>query len=289
MVLPCHHREEVTSQVQPTIDLLENMDVLHPDILRQHGIRPPDYKGGLVFRSAIESIRGSCIASARTGREGMVADVLENLKQRGRIVEYRQEGGRRRYDFGVILQRTPDRFSIIEVKGGEGNSINISERPLWAHEFAVWSHLDGAVVNQPAHGAHAVINRLSNFMVNHGKHVDVLFFKDLLCGTPLRPCPKYSDKQETIGLRAAPDVFLFPQRIPTRDDPAPPVHDATTLVLPFLILDLFDVPPEKYADHLWEVHISLIERKAGQWIRETRAVHKDRVVDHSVGRVRIRM
>jgi hypothetical protein len=110
MVLPCKHEERVTTQVQPTIDLLTNMDVLHPDVLRQHAIQPADYKSGLVFRSAIESIRGTFIASSTTGREGLVRDVLENLLQRNRISDYAQSGSRARHDFAVSIERDPDYF-----------------------------------------------------------------------------------------------------------------------------------------------------------------------------------
>ncbi len=119
MVLPCKHEERVTRQVQPTIDLLTDMDVLHPDILLQHDIQPADYKNGLVFRSAIESIRGTFIASSTTGREGLVIDVLENLQQRDRIVDYTHSGSRARHDFTVSLERDPDYFVALEVKGGE--------------------------------------------------------------------------------------------------------------------------------------------------------------------------
>ena len=151
----------------------------------------------------------------------MVRDVLEGLLENSRIVDYEQNRASNRYDFTIAIERIPDYFAALEVKGGEGNSINISERPMWAREFAVWSHLDGAVVNQPAHGAHSVVNRLTNEAVRRHKLVDVLFFKDMLCGTQARPCPKYGTQGATIGLRAAPDVFLFPQRIPSIDDPQP--------------------------------------------------------------------
>ena len=114
MVLSCKHEERVTEQVQPTIDLLADMDVLHPDILLQHAIRPTDYKSGLVFRSAIESIRGSFIASSTTGREGLVKDVLENLVHRSYIVNYAQNSSRARYDFTITLEQNPDRFAAIE-------------------------------------------------------------------------------------------------------------------------------------------------------------------------------
>ena len=180
MILPCKHEDRITRQIQPTVDLLTNIDVLHPDILLQHAIHPEDYKKGLVSRSAVESIRGAYIASSTAGREGLVKDVLENFLQRGRISGYSQGRSRERYDFTVVLERNPDYFAAIEVKGGEGNSINISERPLWAKEFGVWCHLDGAIVNQPAHGAHPIVNRLTNELVRRHKLVDVLFFKDLL-------------------------------------------------------------------------------------------------------------
>jgi hypothetical protein len=134
--------------VHPTVNLLSNLDLLHPDVLLEHAIQPSDYKRGLVFRSAIESIRGSFIAASTTGRETLVKDVLENLRRRNNISDYQQTGGTNRYDFSVHIESDPDYFAALEVKGGEGNSINISERPLWAREFGVWCHLDGAIVNQ---------------------------------------------------------------------------------------------------------------------------------------------
>jgi len=270
--------------VQPTIELLSNLDVLHPDILRQHAIEPADYKKGLVFRSAIESIRGQFIASSTAGREGLVRDVLENLKQRDKIVDYEQSSRRSRHDFTVMLQSNPDYFVALEVKGGEGNSINISERPLWAKEFGVWCHLDGAIVNQPAHGAHSVINRITNEMVRRQKRVDVIFFKDLLCGSALRPCPKYAGKEDIVGLRTAPDIFLLPQRIPTPEDPHPPTHSFNTLRLPKLILDLFAVTPEDWERHIWEVHVQIIKLDNGRLRRKVQVTHQGQKVDESLSR-----
>lgn len=284
MVLPCKHEERVTEQVQPTIDLLTDLDVLHPDVLLQHAVQPGDYKGGLVFRSAIESIRGTFIASSTVGREGLVRDVLENLLRRGGISEFAQSSGRTRYDFTVGLERDPDHFAALEVKGGEGNSINISERPLWAREFGVWCHLDGAIVNQPGHSAHSIINRLTNELVRRRKLVDVLFFKDVLCGTRTRPCPKYLEQEDKIGLEAAPDVFLFPRRIPTLDDPEPPVQTLDDLKLPRLILELFDVDASTRDKHIWEVHVKIVERPNGMLRRVVQVWHQGKVVDESKSR-----
>ena len=284
MPLPCCHQKSVTGQVQPTVELLSNMDVLHPDVLREHSIKPTEYKGGLVFRSAVESIRGQFIASSVTGREGLVRDVLENLKQRGNISDYEQTGSRSRHDFTVSVQRNPDYFTALEVKGGEGNSINISERPMWAKEFGVWCHLDGAIVNQPAHGAHSIINRLTNELVRRKKQVDVLFFKDILCGTSTRPCPKYPGKERKIGLKAAPDVFLFPQRIPSLEDPEPPVHTLETLKLPHLILKLFGVKKKEFERHVWRVRVKVIELEDGRFQRIVEVFYKDKVIDQSTSR-----
>lgn len=65
-MLPCIHDTKITNQVQPTIDLLVDMDELHPDVLLEHSIQPEDYKNSLVFRSAVESIRGRFIGELYT-------------------------------------------------------------------------------------------------------------------------------------------------------------------------------------------------------------------------------
>ena len=264
MILPCKHESQITNQVPKAIDLLTKLDISDPDLLIRHEIQPLDYRQGLVFRSAIESIRGTFIASSTTGREGFVCDILRSMQKKDLIVEFRQSGTSRRYDFVVAVERNPDYIAALEVKGGEGNSINISERPLWAKEFGVWSHLDGAIVNQPGHGAHSIINRLTNELVRRHKSVDMLIFKDVLCGTRTRPCPKYPDQKDTIGLHAAPDIFLFPMRVPTLDDPDPPVHSLGTLRLPNKILDIFAVATDHKREHIWHVHVEINQAASGR-------------------------
>ncbi|MEW5828845.1 MAG: hypothetical protein AB1846_08150 [Chloroflexota bacterium] len=180
----------------------------------------------------------------------------------------------------------PDYFAALEVKGGEGNSINISERPLWAKEFYIWSHLDGAIVNQPAHGAHSIINRITNELVSRNKLVNALFFKDILCGTRTRPCPKYPKKEQSIGFLAAPDIFLFPVRVPTIDDPEPPVHTLDDLQLPTLVLDLFDVAPEARSRHIWEVRVKVVPSLNNKFGREVEIWHQGSLVDKSKSRLR---
>jgi hypothetical protein len=214
----------------------------------------------------------------------LVRDVLENLRQRDRIADYNQSSSSGRYDFTISLERNPDVFAALEVKGGEGNSINISERPLWAREFGVWCHLDGAIVNQPEHGAHSIINRLTNELVRRHKLVDVLFFKDILCGTRTRPCPKYPGHEDKTGLATAPDIFLFPQRIPSLDDPEPLVHTLDTLRLPKLILELFGVRVTSWKKHIWQVHVKVIALPDGKLARMVQVWHQDKIVDASTSR-----
>lgn len=148
----------------------------------------------------------------------------------------------------------------------------------------MWCHLDGAIVNQPAHGAHSIINRVTNELVRRQKLVDVVFFKDILCGTRTRPCPKYPGQEDKVGLKTAPDIFLFPQRTPSPDDPEPPVHTLDTLRLPGLILDLFGVNASARTNHLWEVHVQVQELPDGRLKSMVQVWHQGKVVDESVSR-----
>ncbi len=283
-MLPCRHDPQVVAQLQPTIALLTNLDEWHPEVLLQHAIQPADYRKSLVFRSAIESIRGSFAASSTPSREQFVKHVLENLRLRSRIAEYKHSGSRQRFDFTIVIERDPDYFAALEVKGGEGNSINISERGLWAREFGVWCHLDGAIVNEPAHGAHSIVNRLSNELVRRNKLVDVLFIKDVLCGSHLRPCPKYRTDQQ-VNAQIAPDIFLLPQRVPTRHDPEPPIHTIDSLRLPKMILELFGVYDARQQEtHLWYVHVKLIEEDQTRLSRLVEIWHQGEIVDSSRSR-----
>ena len=108
------------------------MDVLHPDVLLAHDIQPKDYNGNLVFRSAVESIRGTYIASSTVNRQGLIAEILSSMRDVGLLKDFQATSSSSRADFTVVLQREPDYFVSLEVKGGEGNSINISDRPTWA-------------------------------------------------------------------------------------------------------------------------------------------------------------
>lgn len=275
-ILPCKHDEIAVAQIAPTVELLKNLDTKYPQVLREEKIVPDDYHGKKVFRSAVETIRGQYIASSITSRHGTVHGVLSELKTQKKIADFDESGNAKRYDFEVLFSEEPRVAGALEVKGGEGNSVNISERPLWAVEFLVWCHLDGAITNQPSHGAHAIIfNRLTSELVKRKKRVDAVLFRDALCGSALRPCPKY--KQGVAPASIAPDIFLFPQSVPSLQNPKPPVHTLETLLLPKMILDLFHVAKEDYRKHLWEVSVEVlkVKTKEGEKLkRRTTILHE---------------
>ena len=143
--------------------------------------------------------------------------------------------------------------------------------------------LDSALVQKALNGEalYAIIfNRITSELVKRNKRVDALIIRDALCGTLLRPCPKYA---RTIDLdRIAPDIFLFPQRVPNLDDPKPPVHSLDTLRLPRVILDLFGVRPRDYSKHLWEVYVEVFvktTRRGERTARRTTVYHKGKKLE----------
>lgn len=284
-ILPCTHDPQAVAQIEPAIELLTQLDTRYPNILQHEGINPPDYHGKKVFRSAVESIRGSFIASTKTHRHGLVGNTLEGLKQSGKIMDYEVRAAQRRFDFTVVFSHQPRIAAALEVKGGEGNSIDISERPLWAQEFYLWCHLDGAIKNQPSHGVQAIIaTRLAGALVRDPrKVVDAIFIRDALCGTSLRPCPKYSPGVDPSAI--APDIFLLPRHAPTEDNPSPPAHTLSSIRLPHMILELFGVSPQDHAKHVWDVRIEISTRLGRRGkprrIRRTTILHQQQIVHTS--------
>ncbi len=283
-ILPCTHDQAALEQINPTIDLLRNLDNRHPDVLRSAGVTPEDYHPKRIFRSAVETIRGSFIASSLTQRHQMVADVLSRLVEARKIDGFEPTPKATRHDFTIILTERPRVAAALDVKGGEGNSITITERPPWAQEFVMWCHLDGSIINQPSQGVHSiVVNRLANDLMRRGKVVDAIFFKDQLCGCPLRRCPKY--KGHVGNDQIAPDIFLMPRERPTPQQPSPRTHSPESLYLPGMVLDIFGVAPRDRPKHIWSVEIHLISvTKHGKqfYMRRTRILHRNKVVEESV-------
>ena len=146
-ILPCSHDPAALAQIEPTIDLLQNMDNRHPEVLLEEGIQPQDYHPKRIFRSAVETIRGSFIASSVTQRQGMVDGVLGRLRTQGKIADFKKTGRGVRHDFTVVLSEASRVCAALEVKGGEGISVTVTERPAWAQEFLLWFHFGRSVWN----------------------------------------------------------------------------------------------------------------------------------------------
>ena len=119
-MLPCWHEKRVVDQVQPTINLLSNMDVLHPDILLEHAIEPSDYKGSLVFRSAVESIVANSLRLPLLEGKHSCEAFWIACSSEGRLADYRQSSSSGRFDFTVVLQQNPDIFADYSGKRWRG-------------------------------------------------------------------------------------------------------------------------------------------------------------------------
>jgi hypothetical protein len=257
-ILPCTHAREIVSQVRPTQDLLTGLDTIAPSLLLAHGVQPHDYHNSQVFRTAVESIRGHFAASMAAPRQGYVRDILSLMKAADLIDGFQPAHATERWDYQVTLGTSPQRIATIEVKGGEGNSLNISERWEYTQEFVIWCHLDGAIQNDPSISARAIIGRLVAEILTRKKRIDALIIRDRLCGTHLRQCPKYTDGHGPSDLGPAPDVFLFPQQLPDMvKNQCPPLHTEATCSLPFRVLDAYGVAKRDYERHVWQVEIEV--------------------------------
>lgn len=288
-ILPCRHDSEIVAQVEPTQRLLENLDNEAPDLLVQHGVKPYDYRNSEVFRTAVESIRGHYAASMTSPRQEFVRNVLDRLVGKRLIGGWQPAHQIERWDFEVMIGKSPKRTGTIEVKGGEGNSLNISERSPYTQEFIVWCHLDGAIKNEPSRSVHSIISRLVADTLKRKKHIDALIIRDRLCGSRLRACPKYHSSADYPVEGPAPDVFLFPAQVPdVLKNPRPSIHNEASCTRPFRILDAFGVRKGDRAKHVWEVHISY-ETETGRGEQRVRRrvtiLHRGTVLHDSIHNV----
>ncbi len=260
-ILPCSHPKNLIQQIEPTKELLKHMDTRHPAVLESEGIRPADYHDGMVFRSAIESIRGT-FAATTSPRTAFTNGILERMRQADLLRDWQAIGGRGRCDYSVMLLSGKKEVRVaIESKGGEGNSFNIGDRPNWSDEYVIWGHLDGAIVNQPAHGAASnLFTRLSAEIIANGKTVDAYVVLDRFCGTKIRPCPKMP--KDSVGrLIPPPCVFLLPRGLPTAANPAP--RRARLNEVPFInnMLALSGVPESEFSCHVKTVSIEVFKQQ----------------------------
>ena len=90
--------------------------------------------------SVINSIKGSIIAKANKSRMQFVEEVFLAPAKKRNLLDYQDVSKSGKCDFIGQFRDGPT-FGL-EVKGGEGNSVTLLERPENAEVFIIWSHLD---------------------------------------------------------------------------------------------------------------------------------------------------
>ena len=216
--------------------------------------------------SAIASLAGSHRALQQAPRERFVRQILDAMKNSNLIASFSDNTNERgRFDFSVITNSS--RKVALDAKGGEGNSITISSRPLDCHEFGIWSHLTGSFSKAPGVQARAVASRMLKVMLNREedtKRYDFLIVWDSFCGSAVRPCPM-------AGRSVFPCVVLFQQVQPTKTSTHPPLHDLTTTELPALLFKHLGLSQSQWIEHVWQCDVQLYP--AGTtWYRKVRFI-----------------
>lgn len=220
----------------------------------------------VLMPSAVASLTGLHRATQQKPREAFVRDILAELAQRGAVLAFEdntQASGR--YDFSLLTRNR--RTVVLDVKGGDGNSITISSRPHHCHEFGVWCHLTGSLTVPPGEQARAIVSRMLKVMLNReedSKRYDFLIVWDALCGSSARPCPM-------AGPGVLPCVILFPQVQPTKTSPMPPLHDLATTELPALLFDHLGLDANRRQEHVWQCQVELAQRGL-EWQRTVRFI-----------------
>lgn len=220
-IIPCRQRPETRIALHEFAETLKRS----APALGAHGMDEQTFWDSGLFHGAIERLRGQQAASMGPKRE-FIAEILEFLKQSGRIRGWVIAGGGDRHDYEVTLP--DDTVAAIEAKGClDGNNTNIFQRPPNADEFLIWSLCQNPGAD-PRHNAWSGIHtRLSAEMIHTRQQVDGLIIWDMVCGTLGRICPKLERDREratAVGHRRLPPpcIYLFPRTIPDpRNNPSP--------------------------------------------------------------------
>src|SRR5438128_8547979 len=158
-------------RVRQVIERLPNFKI--PEI---SDVSQDDYE--LIKLAIINSIKGEQVAREERSRQEFVEEVFLKPAKKSGLLDYEDTSRDSKCDFEGRFQEGT-RFGL-EVKGGEGNSVTLLERPIHASTFAVWSHLD-VMSNTPAENMRGVLGRIVKQMINvdeKRQKVDFLVFYD---------------------------------------------------------------------------------------------------------------
>ena len=222
-------------------------------------ITPDEYN--ILKLAIINSLKGSIIALEEKSRQSFVKDVfLKKAKERG-LLDYIDTSGREKCDFQGTF-KNGIKFGL-EVKGGEGNSITLLNRPRDAEVFIVWSHLD-VMSNTPYKNMRGVLGRIVKQMINRDdrlQQINFLVFYDKWYLTGLKTFRK--------GL-PLPDVFVFPENIPTVNNPRPKILDFKNHIFLNVLYKILgnysDLNSDEVLSHIWKTDIEVLQIN-GKWKR----------------------
>lgn len=253
----CHYSQDLTTKSQLVRDAILNLPKLKIPSLAN--VTQAEYD--LIKLAVINSIKGEMIAYEKKSRENFVERVFLAPAKARRVLNYKNVSGTSKWDFEGDFTSGP-RFGI-EVKGGEGNSVTILQRPPKADIFVVWSHLD-VMSNTPPENMRAVLGRIVKQMINKDEikqKVDFLVFYDKWYKNGVKVFPKGP---------ALPDVFVLPKEILTKRNPHPPlpknVEKNSFVKCLMNIVGRKRLAADVVKMHIWNCDIELF-RKNKKWMR----------------------
>lgn len=275
--LPCRHQLD-NAMVERLKEVLTDLPRYAPELLDEHNLDPTTYP--LLFRTAVESIRGSFSASTRA-KEQFTEKVLDHLVQEGQIKCWDFVGSERRQDYRVEME--DDYVVSIEAKGcGDGNNMTIWDRPAWADEFVIWSQCPDSLKHNPGRGVWSALStRIIPDIIARQTVVDMFMFFDGRCGSALRRCPKEYGVHGSLRSEATdipgqddcdwlppPSLYLLPRTVP---DPLtnthPPLHTLHSCRFANALLTAFGVPQEQHREYVNWVRVAMDQRKDGAYMQ----------------------
>lgn len=228
-IIPCELSDETKKTI---VDYTKSLKENAP-FVGDHGLSEVEFWRSGLFHSAIEKLRGTQAATME-GKRAFVKEVLDLLKAKTLVKDWRFTGSGERHDY--TIQMPDGKTTIIETKGClDGNNTNIFERPANADNFIIWSLCQNPGADPRKNAWSGIHTRLSAEIIGRRVLVDGLIIWDMICGTKGRPCPKlHPDKDRATKLPSysvpPPCIYLFPRTLPDpRNNPNPSVWNIKDL------------------------------------------------------------
>ncbi len=250
---------EKAARVRKVIEGLPNFKI--PEI---GDVSPSDYE--LIKLAIINSIKGEQVAKEEKTRQDFVEQVFLKPAKDAQLLDYQDTSKTSKCDFEGHLQ--DGTLFGLEVKGGEGNSLTQLQRPRHAQTFAVWSHLD-VMSNTPGENMQKVLARIVKQMINEDEKrqkVDFLMFYDEWYRTGV--------KVFRTG-NPLPDVFIFPEATPTKQNTHPSLPQADNILLNAImkVVGNIELSSSSAKRHLWWCDIRLLQ-EGTRWMRRMKVFNE---------------